>query len=564
MEDLKNLKIFLLIFLISIFFIPKVSALTTTHNATLKYSDSFSNTINSNRERINNLRSYIANINCLYNNNYCVNTGNYILVITGSTMSTNSWQVRIVTTNTSNDYIYAWWRTSYSDGRLLMTGNGITYNFNFSGNNVTSHNNRSTGGFNYIDIWNTNGWSGNPMNNDIEIEINNYIDTYFLNENRQINFKAYGQSGFYDIPINLNNVVNIPTIYINAKNLFDSFGESEPSYTYTTEVLDTGSVKLNLEFSNYTEGINYGYEMYNYVSGEYYGITNPFGNYPNIVPYGSSYSITIPFDTSIYIKLYKYENNNRELINQNVIDLNNIVFENPQDPYFKILDQSNNRIRGIFENTESGYSCYYSNSNNNIIGVVICDEEEVNEVFNFNGYVNFYIENQNGNIIYSRKVNVLGADSTPYIIYSVEKQDFYNVIKWEVKNKNLDPNMKYRYSTNNGTSYSEWETIGNEYKDINVYSNTTAIIQISNSDNTTIYDSKAINVIENLNTLKTFNKSSSNLINIFNNMFNVNSNILPKITNLWNNIKNTKAYLIIFIPFISSLIGGIIYLIRRK
>ena len=149
-------------------------------------------------------------------------------------------------------------------------------------------------------------------------------------------------------------------------------------------------------------------------------------------------------------------------------------------------------------------------------------------------------------------------------MYSVEKQDFYNIVKWEVKNKNQDTNMKFRYSTDNGLNYSQWETIGNEYPSINVYSNTTVIIEISNSNNTTIYDSKAINVIENLETIKTFNKSSSNLINIFNNMFNVNTNILPKITTFWNNIKGTKAYLLIFIPFISSLIGGIIYLIRRK
>lgn len=561
---MKKLRIFLPIFLISILFIPSINASTLLNNTlTIEYGDNVIENLENYSERLNNLKTYLENQNPFTQGGYIfdLDSGNYILRI--QNMNTDTWKVWLLDNGSNAGNYFQSTYNPYSKNIQYYVIGYISFDINFSGNNVTSRGTNTIG--NTFINWNVPSDCDITTTDCVVKSTGSYYDTTFYTANALIPFRNCTGTGCTEFGFKTGDNVYVPGQNVDIKTMFDNLMPYRlPSYSYTTEILDNGSVKINFNFQNYTNEDGYAYEIYNFVNGEYYGITNPYGDYPNIIPYQEQYSITSSFDTTFYIRLYKYENGGRDFIEENVIDINNVIFENPEDPYFKILEQKENNIKGVFLNTKSGYSCYYSNSNNNIIGAIICDEEEVNETFNFNGYVDFYIQNQAGHTIYSRKVNVLGADNTPYIIYRIEKQDFYSIINWEVKNKNQDPNMKYRYSTDNGLNYSQWETIGNEYPTINVYSNSTIIIQISNSDNTTIYDSKAIKVIENLQTIKTFNKSSSNLINIFNNMFNVNSNILTKINTLWNSVKSTKAYLIIFVPFISTLIGGIIYLIRRK
>lgn len=151
----------------------------------------------------------------------------------------------------------------------------------------------------------------------------------------------------------------------------------------------------------------------------------------------------------------------------------------------------------------------------------------------------------------------------PYIVYNTTKQDFYSVVNWHIENENYDSNMKYRFSINNGDNWSSWESVNN-IRPINVFDNATILIEIADNQTTTIYDTKAINVINSLNEIKTFNSSTNNFLNKFKNLFSVNGKILENVNNYWNIIKTSKIYLLIFIPFITMIISGIIYMIRRK
>lgn len=364
----------------------------------------------------------------------------------------------------------------------------------------------------------------------------------------------------------------LPFTFWNSSS-FKNWVVPQPSYKYSSTILDNGNVKLDFTFNNYNDSSSiYGFTITNEVSGEEYGIENPFSSiFPNIIPFGSSYSIEVPYDTYIYITLAKYEKyENSELyyrteLYTDTIDINNVVFSNPQDTYFQLLYSSQNNLTGIFKNTSNDSTCYFVRSNNLDVETEVSCSEQVSVDVNFNGYVKFYVK-QKDNIIYSRNINVLGNSNSflPFIIYSVDKQDFYSVITWSVANQNFDSNMKFRYSLDNGNTFTPWVLIDSSTNfNINIFENSIVIIEISNNDNSTIYDSKSISVVVDISTIKDFNNTTNNFINKFISIFSVNSNILKNVNIFWNSIKTSKLYLVIFIPFLGALICGIIYLIRR-
>lgn len=228
-----------------------VSALTTTYNGSLSYNETTITNINNNQARINAMNTYFENIGTItyMNANYNINDGTYIIQVTNTSFDSDTWTIHLV----NNLSMQFWWRTSDSAGRLIFGGSGLEINVNFNSNNVISHSVRGLGGYSLEDCWSTNviNWSGNPMSQDIEVKVRNYFDTYFLNSNQNINFTTYGQSSFYDIPLELNNVVNIPTIYINANELFDSLMpivEPEPE-VHNCELERIGSISAPNNFT---------------------------------------------------------------------------------------------------------------------------------------------------------------------------------------------------------------------------------------------------------------------------------------------------------------------------
>lgn len=375
---------------------------------------------------------------------------------------------------------------------------------------------------------------------------------------------------FTEYDIYYNDFSNI----ILSKDLFSQ--PVEPSYSYTSKVLENGNVELTFTFENYDSGSSYGFTIENEVSGEEYGVVNPFSTiFPNIIPFGDSYSITIPYDTYIYITLAKYNKIEdstlyfREEIFTDVIDINNIVFSNPSNPYFSIDYQSKNYIQGRFNNTKKGDSCFVKFSNNSDSRLVSCSESfTIN--YDFNGFLTFYVK-RNNDTIYNRNINILGNDSPdyPYISYNVQKQDFYSVVTFNVINDNYDINMSYRYSLDNGVTWTDYQLIDKEpfSYSINVFSNSNVIFEIANvrsPNNIIVYDSKSVYVVLDISTASGLNSSTDNFIDKFISLISINNNLVNYINLLWNNLKNSKLFLIIMIPFISSLICAIIYLIRRK
>lgn len=343
----------------------------------------------------------------------------------------------------------------------------------------------------------------------------------------------------------------------------------EPTYSYTSTILDNGNVKLDFTFNNYTSDSGYAFEIENYVSNEEYGITNTYSSiFPNQIPFGSSYSIELSYDSLLYVTLAKYEQveqtslYSREEIYTNMIDINNVVFENEQEPYFVIYRQTKNLIEGSFVNITSNNTCWYRYSTSQNEDFVPCDEM-LGLSFYDNGYIEVLIK-KGSTTIYSRKINYLGSTSNePYIIYNITKQDFYSVLNFSVEN--YVNGLTYRVSTDNGINFSNWQTYDNTKNNfINVFDNSTIIIEIANSNQSTIYDSKSIVVVNNINEIKSINNTTTNFLDKFRSIFNVNTNILRNINNFYDNIKLSKIYLLIFIPFLASLIGAIIYLIRRK
>lgn len=387
-------------------------------------------------------------------------------------------------------------------------------------------------------------------------------------------------------PINSFSIDNQKTFYLNeeisSNDLIGNFYPSEnqiiePSYSYTSKVLDNGNVELTFSFENYNSTNSpYGFTIENEVSGEEYGEENHFSSiFPKLIPYGDSYSITIPYDTYLYITLAKYnkiEDSSlyfREEIFTDVIDINNIVFSNPSNPYFSIDYQSKNFIQGRFNNTKNNDTCFVKFSNNSSSQQVSCSESFTTN-FDFNGFLTFYVK-RNNDIIYTRNINILGNKSTdyPYITYNVQKQDFYSVVTFNVINDNYDINMSYRYSLDNGVTWTDYQLIDKEpfSYSINIFSNSNVIFEIANvrsPNNIIVYDSKSVYVVLDISTASGLNSSTDNIIDKFISLISLNDNLINYINLLWNNIKNSKLFLVIMIPFISSIICAIIYLIRRK
>lgn len=143
--------------------------------------------------------------------------------------------------------------------------------------------------------------------------------------------------------------------------------------------------------------------------------------------------------------------------------------------------------------------------------------------FHDNGYVEVIIKRHN-NTIYSRKLNYIGgAENEPYIVYEINKQDFYSIINWHIQNE--ESNTTYRYSIDNGANYTNWENYNSNNNSINVFDNSTIIIEIANNNQSTIYDSKAIVVVNDIENIKNINNTTTNFINKFKNIFNINGNI---------------------------------------
>ena len=364
-----------------------------------------------------------------------------------------------------------------------------------------------------------------------------------------------------NIPIN-----GLKNVYYNYE-ITDMFTSNEPSYEVQQQILENGNVKLTFNFTNYDSNNGYGFTITNKVSGEEYGIANPFTTiYPNIIPFGNNYEIELSYDTIITVSLSRYtliegtQLYDREPLYVDSYDINNIVFSDPQKPYFSIISQTQNNLIGKYNNTKTGDVCGHIYSNNNIEWTTNCNEN-VDIDFSLNGYVEMYVK-RNNNIIYSRKINYIAQNQNqPYIEWSVEKQDFYSVINWKIKN--YDNQMTYRISKDNGSSYTNWSNASEESY-INVYDNNTIIIDIANNDQSVIYDTKAINVVNDIKNLGNKNNTTINFIDKFASIFSANENILNNINEYWGIIKNSKLYLLIFIPFITSIICGIIYLIRKE
>ena len=369
---------------------------------------------------------------------------------------------------------------------------------------------------------------------------------------------------------------NVPIDFLNGTEFnwtpYDMFsGPTEPTYTYNETILENGNVRLDFTFTNYSEGSNYAFEIENGISNEEYGITNTFSNiFPNIIPYGNSYSIELGFDTYLYVTLSQYTQveqttlYTREEIYTQMIDINNIVFEDSSDPYFTIYRQYRGIIEGSFANIKNNNTCWYQVSTQQSETQVDCDQVFYIEYYT-NGYVTISIKKGN-NIVYTRNINIMGSYTPfPMIVWETTKQDFYSVINWSVERTTHYPNITYRYSTNGGTTFTEWESYNsNDTYKINAFDNSVVIIEIANSSQSQIYDQKSIQVVNNIDTIKNINGGTSSFLDKFKSLFKVNGKILENISAYYESVKYSKVYLLIFIPFLASIISGIIYLIRRK
>lgn len=585
---MKISKKYFLIFFISIItflIVPHLtSALVSDYYSEYKYSQNLLYLKGQYQTKINSIKTYLEN-NIIDSIN--VNDNRYVLMFDMNTINTNSANVIIINLNPSgsnpdtDEFIQNTYRIKSlsNSGSFLIKYFHTTLRCTFNNDNSVNNCTKSSFGsqfrqFNYEDI------GCNPTTENCLIEENQYFyDTTYVDSQYTYLLKdtyATSTSKEYFIPLKIGGTIYNTRTVLNAKYFFDSLGEKEPSYSYVSNVLDNGNVELTFTFENYNSDSSYGFTISNEISGEEYGVENPFSSlFPKVIPYGNSYSITIPYDTFLYVTLAKYNKiedsslYSREEIFTDVLDINNIVFSNPSNPYFSIDYQSKKSIQGRFFNTKNKDSCYVKFSNNSSSQQVSCSESfTIN--FNFNGYLSFYVKRHN-DILYNRNVNVLGNDSVdyPYITYNVKKQDFYSVVTFNVINDNYDINMSYRYSLDNGVTWTDYQLIDKNPPSysINVFSNSNVIFEIANVrnlDNIIVYDSKSVYVVLDISTASGLNSSTDNMIDKFISLISLNDNLINYINLLWNNIKNSKLFLVIMIPFISSIICAIIYLIRRK
>lgn len=563
---MKNLNKFFIISLLSfIFLISNVKAEVSDTYTQIFYSDSNATLINQYSAEIEAIKTYIAQNGVRTSGSYTakyITGGQYAVIFKTDTFSSGTIVAGLgnITGNFQNYY-------SQYGSRFQFTLSYTYMNFQVSNGVVTSATGNSYGSSAVEIRYPTTPACDVRTENCVGFIGNYYFDTEYLTN--PTNFTLYGDTGstIY-IPLKIGEDIYTPPISISNKVFMDALiRQLEPEYTINQSILENGNVKLDFTFTNYTSDNTYGFTITNRVSGEEYGITNPYDDiYPNIIPYGETYSIEIPYDTIINVSLSLYTQiegtslYDREVLYVDSYDINNVVFSDPQQPHFSIISQTQNNLIGKYNNTKTGDICGHIYNNNNVEWETNCNET-LDIEFSLNGYVEVYVK-RNNNIIYSRKINyIANQQNQPYIVWETNKQDFYSVINWSIKN--YDNTMTYRYSKDNGNTFTTWASaIENNY--INVYDNNTIIIEIANSDQSTIYDSKAINVINSISNLNQKNNTTNNFINKFTSIFSVNENILDNINQYWGIIKNSKLYLLIFIPFITSIICGIIYLIRRK
>lgn len=582
------LKKFFLVSLFCSLFIFSVKASNINEfSTTLVYSQEFENLITEKQNKIDLVKNYINNHNLVYHdssNTFDIFKDKSVVAIDLNNIDNE--QFEVVFLDFSDRYPSPYFEISYETNsnyskRFFGIFRIFSFNVKIQNGSVSSFTSSSWGSksFRY-------NFSEKPNHSSVPLEINDYyFITDFLSQdskNKTISFNENSSSNVVNVPLYLksNDTTYTPPTQVRIIDFFDSMYTSnlpvEPSYSYVSNVLDNGNVELTFTFENYNSDSSYGFTIENELSGEEYGVENPFSSiFPKIVPFGNSYSITIPYDTYLYVTLAKYNKvedstlYSREEIFTDVIDVNNIVFSNPSNPYFSIDYQSKKFIQGRFNNTKNNDTCFVKFSNNLSSQQVSCSESfTIN--FDFNGYLSFYVKRKN-DIIYNRNINVLGNDSVdyPYIIYNVEKQDFYSIVTFNVINSNYDINMSYRYSLDNGVTWSDYQLIEKEpfSYSINVFSNSNVIFEIANvrsPNNIIVYDSKSVYVVLDISTASGLNSSTDNIIDKFISLISLNDNLINYINLLWNNIKNSKLFLVIMLPFISSIICAIIYLIRRK
>ena len=542
---MKILRKFFLVSLFCSLFVFSASA----SEIDFSYSEKSLSWLENNKIILDNLENYISSHSSDFSNLDYVdlsNDNNVFLYSLGFSNSTRLWT-----------YIL------YNDSSLNSSFDGTNYSFfgylvrfNIENNNIVSHT-----------ISGQSSVSSRNFSNDIILDYRFGKNTSNIFKNTSTDSLLLPNNSF----ISPNDSINL----FELSNILSGIS-AEPSYSYVSNVLDNGNVELTFTFENYDSDSFYGFTIENKLSGEQYGIENPFSSiFPNIIPFGNSYSITIPYDTYLYVTLAKYnkiEDSSlyyREEISTDVIDVNNIVFSNPSNPYFSIDYQSKNFIQGRFSNTKKNDTCYVKFSNNSNSQQVSCSESFTID-FDFNGYLSFYVKRRN-DIIYNRNVNILGNNTPdyPYITYNIKKQDFYSVVNFNVINYDYDNNMSYRYSLDNGATWTDYQLINNNSPSysINIFSNSNVIFEIANvtsPDNIIVYDSKSVYVVIDISTASGLNSSTDNIIDKFISLISLNDDLVNYINLLWNNFKNSKFFLIIMIPFLSSIICAIIYLIRRK
>ena len=400
-------KLLFLFLLVSVFYIPNTFAASTTNldasrwNGVVNYFKN--NYPNFNKEKMIEIcnsytSSYASNVyyTCSFtlrentsSEGFSYNSSRWLPQFTINTYSTD----RIFNAQYSGAYFYG----NYNDNNTRL--NSYSYYYRPNGTYYSSTNNNVS-----YDWFNSNKFgSGGWLTFSVIVD-SNFTNKYYnfvSGNNFMVNGKLVGPD--------YNNGV-VPFDYLTNAAFGDLFPYSEePTYSYTSRVLENGNVELTFTFEDYDNAnTSYAFTIENEVSGEEYGEENPFSSiFPKVIPYGNSYTITIPYDTYLYITLAKYnqiENStlySREEIFTDVIDINNIVFSNPSTPYYSIDYQSKTFIQGRFNNTQNSDTCYVKFSDDLSTRQVSCTNV-FSVDYDFNGYLTFYVKRSN-NIIYTRK-----------------------------------------------------------------------------------------------------------------------------------------------------------------
>lgn len=514
----KCLKFLVGLFLSTIFVVNVNASIYSDYSSEFKYDEIVQEKINNNKERYDNLIDYIKNT---FNTQRCsIENKECLISIDLSTIDTDTWLVsfddlKLSDTDSVHPFIRNYYSTSSSSFRkMYMQYFYTSYKFNFnSENEIVSYASSSFNQHFYQYAYDTL----NPLENDVTLLISDYyFITDFINENITIPFNVYDyNSKTYEIPIKLNDIIYIPNTTINALEFFESLGKNtyaEPTYTYEVEPADNGKYKINFKFENYDdENTNYRFSLIDKFSQESFGVENSYKNscffdiedLYNTIPIGNEYSIEVENSSILELKLYQYEQvgscyEEIEIKNE-LIDVNNInnsAFET--EPNFVVDRIEYNTLTGHFENLgsfdNSLNTCYYNFSNNLDNKNVFDCREKVDIHFEHNGYISISLARGNM-VLYNRKINVSGGSiDKPKILYDIENYVGYSNIVWSINNQSYSDNIAYRYSINNGLSYSEWTliTVENFEEIIKVTQSNNVILEIKDNETNEVYDSVVI------------------------------------------------------------------------